>query len=61
MVGTERFKTVMENSFKEKQNDIGFGRLAEPKEIADACVFLASDMSVYITGQVLGVDGAAII
>lgn len=28
-----------------------------PKDIADACVFLASDMSSYITGQTLSVDG----
>jgi 3-oxoacyl-[acyl-carrier protein] reductase len=28
-----------------------------PEEVANACVFLASDMSRYITGQVLQVDG----
>lgn len=28
-----------------------------PKDIANACVFLASDMSSYITGQTLSVDG----
>ena len=32
-------------------------RGGQPKDIADACVFLASDMSTYITGQVLNVDG----
>lgn len=33
------------------------GRAGEAKEIADATVFLASDMSSYITGEVIRVDG----
>lgn len=32
-------------------------RLAQPAEIADTAVFLASEMSTFITGQVLRVDG----
>ena len=28
-----------------------------PEDIANACVFLASDMATYITGQVLNIDG----
>ena len=32
-------------------------RVAEPSEIANAALFLASDMSSYITGQTLCVDG----
>lgn len=32
-------------------------RIGRPKEIADAVVFMASDMSRFITGQVLRVDG----
>ncbi len=31
-----------------------------PEDIANACVFLASDMSAYITGQTLNVDGGMI-
>ncbi|MBN1639334.1 MAG: SDR family oxidoreductase [Ignavibacteriales bacterium] len=61
MVATERLKKIMESSFKEKIENIGMGRLAEPEEIADACVFLASDLSSYISGQIIGVDGCTIL
>ena len=32
-------------------------RGGEPEDVANACVFLASDLSSYVTGQVLNVDG----
>lgn len=35
-------------------------RGGSPEDIANACVFLASDMSAYITGQTLNVDGGMI-
>lgn len=61
MVGSERFKAVLEEKFAQKINDIPFGRLAEPEEVANLCLFLASDKSKYITGQIIGIDGGAII
>jgi 3-oxoacyl-[acyl-carrier protein] reductase len=39
------------------RQSIPLKRGGTPKDIADACVFLASDMSSYITGQTLSVDG----
>jgi 3-oxoacyl-[acyl-carrier protein] reductase len=42
---------------EEWTKSIPLKRGGEAEEVADACVFLASDMSKYITGQVLQVDG----
>ena len=39
------------------RNTIPLKRGGSPEDIANACVFLASDLSSYITGQVINVDG----
>jgi NAD(P)-dependent dehydrogenase (short-subunit alcohol dehydrogenase family) len=37
--------------------EIPLGRLGSPADVAGACVFLASDLAAYVTGDVLVVDG----
>ncbi len=37
--------------------EIPLGRFGKPSEVAELCVFLASDKSVYITGQTFIIDG----
>ncbi len=58
MVATERLSNVMAEKFEHVKNDIGFGRLAEPADVANMCLFLASDESSYITGQIMTIDGS---
>ena len=37
--------------------DIPLGRLAAPSDVANACLFLASDEASFLTGVTLPVDG----
>jgi 3-oxoacyl-[acyl-carrier protein] reductase len=61
MIDTAMFRSIGEPRISERISKIGMGRLGTAEEVADAALFLASDLSVYITGQIIGVDGAAII
>ncbi len=46
-----------QNAYKVFKSTVPLGRLAEPKDIANACLFLSSDESNFITGVMLEVDG----
>lgn len=62
IVKTERFSELYEESGEKidtRIQKIALGRLGTPEDVANACAFLASDRSSYISGQILGVDGCA--
>ena len=61
IIDTAMFRSIDDIHQKQRIDNIGMGRLGTPEDIAKACVFLASDLSEYVTGQILGVDGAAIV
>lgn len=61
MIDTDMFRSIGETKIQENLDKIKMGRLGNPSEIANACVFLASDLSSYVSGQILGVDGVTII
>ncbi|WP_299527141.1 SDR family oxidoreductase, partial [uncultured Lutibacter sp.] len=56
-IETEMTAVLPEETVKEWTNAIPLKRGGTPEDVANACVFLASDMSSYITGQTLSVDG----
>ena len=56
-IETEMTGELNEKAVEEWKQSIPLKRGGQPDEVADACLFLASDLSRYITGQVLQVDG----
>jgi len=61
IINTELIKEVPANHMKRNLENIRLGRIGEPRDIAKTAVFLASDMSSYISGQIIGVDGCTIL
>ena len=56
-IETEMTAKLDEKTVDVWRNAIPLKRGGSPEDIANACVFLASDLSAYITGQTLNVDG----
>ena len=56
-IETEMTDKLSEDIVQGWRDGIPLKRGGRPEDVANACVFLASDLSSYITGQVLHVDG----
>ncbi len=56
-IETDMVKSLNENYRKKILDLIPFKRLGTTEEVAQGCVYLASDYASYITGQVLTIDG----
>ena len=56
-IETEMTKKLDEKIIENWRNSIPLKRGGTPLDVANACVWLASDMSSYVTGQVLNIDG----
>ena len=59
-INTTLLQNTPEETLNQIKSRIYMGKLGEPQEVANAYLFLASDLSSYISGQVLGVDGMQI-
>jgi 3-oxoacyl-[acyl-carrier protein] reductase len=56
-ITTAMTASLTDSQKAELSERIPCGRLGEPKDVAAACVFLASDEATYVTGQTLHVNG----
>jgi 3-oxoacyl-[acyl-carrier protein] reductase len=60
-IATEMTDALSEEARMEAISHIGMARPGTPEDVADAVLFLASDLSRYVTGQVIGVDGGFVL
>ncbi|MCO1600146.1 3-oxoacyl-ACP reductase FabG [Desulfosporosinus nitroreducens] len=60
-INTDMMNKYPEDQLKALIAKIPVGRFAEPEEVANAALFLASDSSAYITGAVLDINGGIFI
>ena len=58
---TEILKTMPDKVIEGMKARIPLGRMGQPRDIANAYLFLASDEASFITGQVLRVDGGIVV
>lgn len=56
-IETEMTDKLDENTVKGWRDAIPLKRGGTPEDVANVCIFLASDMSSYVTGQTINVDG----
>ena len=60
-INTEMTQAVPEKVLDKMRSRIPLGELGEPRDIAEGVLFLASERSGYITGQVLKIDGGLVL
>jgi len=60
-INTDMARSIGPEKFAERVASIKMGRAGTPEEVAKVALFLASDLSSYVTGQVIGVDGGMLI
>ena len=57
MIATDRLKVTIKDVYKDHVPPIGMGRLGMPEEVANGCLYFASDAASYTTGQILVIGG----
>jgi len=60
-IDTDMIKDIDPEIDIERRESIGMGRIGIPQDVANLALFLASDLSSYVTGQVIGVDGGMLV
>ena len=60
-IDTDMAHSLSEDKFQQRLDSIAMGRIGSADEVAKVALFLASELSSYVTGQVIGVDGGMLI
>lgn len=59
LINTKLLEVIGQEKLNENVEHIRMGRIGEPLDVAKVLLFLASDLSGYVTGEIIGVDGGA--
>jgi 3-oxoacyl-[acyl-carrier protein] reductase len=60
-IDTAMTRSLPAATFAQRLDSIAMGRIGTAEDVAKVALFLASDLSAYVTGQVIGVDGGMLI
>lgn len=59
LINTGLLQAIGNEKIQENLKNVKLGRLGEPIDVANTILFLASDLSSYVTGEIIGIDGEA--
>lgn len=59
LINTGLLQAIGDIKIQENLKNVKIGRLGEPIDVANVILFLASDLSSYVTGEIIGIDGEA--
>ncbi|SFJ06004.1 3-oxoacyl-[acyl-carrier protein] reductase [Treponema bryantii] len=57
LINTGLLQAIGDAKIQENLKNVKIGRLGEPLDVANVILFLASDLSSYVTGEIIGIDG----
>jgi 3-oxoacyl-[acyl-carrier protein] reductase len=60
-IDTDLTRALTPQIHAQRLASVGMGRIGQPADVANVALFLASPLSSYVTGQVIGVDGSMIV
>ena len=60
-IDTDMTRSLPREKHDQMTASIKMGRIGRPEDVANVALFLASDYSGYVTGQVIGVDGGMLV
>lgn len=60
-IDTDMIRQIPADKYAERMRSIAINRIGTPDDVARVVLFLASNLSSYVTGQVIGVDGGMLV